>query len=68
MHQIKLIDDIYDTQPSSVWILRRLPSPTNTEIISSTEGDNYDDMYVNENPMDPVMCLYEDTWEYSIGI
>ena len=44
-------------------------SPTNTEIISSTkEGDNYNDMYVNENPTDTVMCLYEDTREYSIGI
>ena len=47
MHQIKLIDNQYDTQQSSVWIIRRLPSPTNTEIISSPEEeDNYDDMYV----------------------
>ena len=68
MHQIKLIDDQYDNQPSSVWILRRLPSPTNTEIISSTEEDNYNDMYVDENPTDLVMCLHEDTREYSIGI
>ena len=69
MHQIELIDDLYDTQPSSVQILRRLPSPTNTEIISSTEEeDNYNDMYVNENPTDLFMCLHKDTWEYSIGI
>ena len=69
MHQIELIDDLYDTQPSSVRILRRLPSPTNTEIISSTgEGDNYDDMYVDKNPTETVMCLFEDTQEYSIGI
>ena len=69
MHQIKLIDDQYETQPSSVQILRRLPSPTNTEIISSPEEeDNYNDMYVDENPTDPIMHLHEDTWEYSIGI
>ena len=69
MHQIELIDDQYDTQPSSVRILRRLPSPTNTEIISSTkEEDNYNDMYVDENPTDLVMRLHEDTQEYSIGI
>ena len=68
MHQIELIDDLYDTQPSSIQILRRLPSPTNTEIISSTEEeDNYHDIYVNENPTDLVMCLHEDTREYSIG-
>ena len=39
------------------------------EIISSTEEeDNYDDIYVNENPTDLVLCLHEDTWEYSIEI
>ena len=69
MHQIKLIDDLYDTQPNSVQILRRLPSPTNTEIISSTEeGDNYDDIYIDENHTDIVMHLYEDSQEYNIGI
>ena len=69
MHQIKLIDNQYDTQPSSVQIIRRFPFPTNTEIISLTgEEDNYDDMYVNENPTDPVMHLHEDTQEYSPGI
>ena len=67
MQQIELIDDQLLAQQSSVQLMRRLPSPTDTEVIEPEEDEALD-MYVDETQPDSVMDLHEDTREYSLGI
>ena len=67
MQQIELIDDRLLTQQSSVQLTRRLPSPTDTEVVEPEEDEALD-MYVDETQPDPIMDLHEDTQEYSLGI
>ena len=48
-------------------LTRRLPSPTDTEIVEPEEDEALD-MYVDETQPDPIMNLHEDMREYSLGI